>query len=434
MDKNRNDMAKIQLKSDKLTSFGGIFFAMNAFERMVSPIIDKTLGQRCSTVGYQYSEIFRSLMSVYLCGGTCVEDLSSHLMQHLAQHPSLRTCSADTVLRAIAELSVDNITYTADSGKSYDFNTADKLNKLLIKSLVSCGQLVAGEKYDFDFDHEFLETEKYDAKPTYKKFLGYSPGVAVINDTIVGIENRDGNANVRFHQQDTLKRIFTRLADEGIKIRRARMDCGSFSKDIVNVVEQNCDRFYIRAKRCHSLDNDLFALRGWKKVEINNISLEVSSILVEKWGKAYRLVIQRQRRDDAQLDVWTGEFIYRCILTNDMSSTPVEIIKFYNQRGAKERYFDVMNNDFGWKRLPKSFMAQNTAFLLITALIYNFYKKIMQTKQLAAFGLKPTSRVKAFVFRFISVPAKWVTSARQAILNIHSSNTAYEQIFKLAFG
>ena len=40
---------------------------------------------------------------------------------------------------------------------------------------------------------------------TYKKFTGYSPGVAVIGELIVGIENRDGNANVRFHQQDTLE-------------------------------------------------------------------------------------------------------------------------------------------------------------------------------------------------------------------------------------
>ena len=45
-------------------------------------------------------------------------------------------------------------------------------------------------------------------KPTYKKFLGYSPGVAVINDMIVGIENRDGNTNVRFNQRETLERIF----------------------------------------------------------------------------------------------------------------------------------------------------------------------------------------------------------------------------------
>ena len=76
------------------------------------------------------------------------------------------------------------------------------MNELLVKSLISTGELRKGQKYDLDFDHQFIATEKYDAKPTYKKFTGYSPGIAVIGDHIVGIENRDGNANVRFHQQD----------------------------------------------------------------------------------------------------------------------------------------------------------------------------------------------------------------------------------------
>ena len=44
------------------------------------------------------------------------------------------------------------------------------------------------------------EGEKYDAKPTYKKFSGYRPGVAVIGDLIVGIENSDGNTKVPFHR------------------------------------------------------------------------------------------------------------------------------------------------------------------------------------------------------------------------------------------
>ena len=54
--------------------------------------------------GYQYSEILRSLMCVYLCGGSCIEDVTTHLMKHLSLHPTLRTCSADTILRAIEEL------------------------------------------------------------------------------------------------------------------------------------------------------------------------------------------------------------------------------------------------------------------------------------------------------------------------------------------
>lgn len=62
------------------------------------------------------------------------------------------------------------------------------MNELLVKALISTGELNEGQKYDFDFDHQFIETGKYDAKPTYKKFTGYSPGVAVIGDHIVGIE------------------------------------------------------------------------------------------------------------------------------------------------------------------------------------------------------------------------------------------------------
>ena len=132
-------------------------------------------------------------------------------------------------------------------GKNYDFNTADTLNTLLLNCMFASGQLKEGEMYDVDFDHQFIETEKYDAKPTYKKFSGYRPGVAVIGDLIVGIENSDGNTNVRFHQKDTLKRFFERFKQKGD------------------------------------------SLRGWKTEEINGIEFELNSILVEKWKeKAYR--------------------------------------------------------------------------------------------------------------------------------------------------
>ena len=41
---------------------------------------------------------------------------------------------------------------------------------MCIRDRLSTGQLKGGEGYDIDFDHQFIETEKYDAKPTYKKF------------------------------------------------------------------------------------------------------------------------------------------------------------------------------------------------------------------------------------------------------------------------
>ena len=408
---------------------------LKRFSRYVGPVIDNVLGLRCTSYGYRYSEIVGSLSSVYFCGGDCVEDVTSHLMPHLSLHPILRTCSSDTILRGISELATANTTYTSDTGKSYDFNTAAKLNSLLVKALMNTGQLVGGESYDLDFDHQFIETEKYDAKMTYKKSKGYSPGVAVIGDLIVGIENRDGNANVRFRQQDTLERIFSNLESNDIHIKRARMDCGSCSREIVETIEKHSGHFYIRANRCASLYDSLLALRGWQREEINGIEYGLNSIITEKWeGKAYRLVIQRERRMDGERDLWEGEYTYRCILTNDYTSTTREIVEFYNLRGGKERIFDDMNNGFGWARLPKSFMAENTVFLLMTALIRNFYKFLMGRIDTKAFGLKITSRIKAFVFKFVSVPAKWTRTARQYQLNVYTDNKSYQNPFALTDG
>ena len=118
-------MAKIQIKSEELTPFGGIFSIMEQFDSTLSSVIDSTLGLRCRSFGYQYSEIIRSLMSIYFCGGSCIEDVTTHLTNHLSLHPTLRTCSSDTILRAIKELTQEIISYTSDMGKNYDFNTAD---------------------------------------------------------------------------------------------------------------------------------------------------------------------------------------------------------------------------------------------------------------------------------------------------------------------
>ena len=70
-------MAKIQIRSEKLTPFGGIFSIMEQFDSILSSVIDSTLGLRCKSFGYLYCEIIRSLMSIYFCGGSCIEDVTT---------------------------------------------------------------------------------------------------------------------------------------------------------------------------------------------------------------------------------------------------------------------------------------------------------------------------------------------------------------------
>ena len=46
-------MAKVQQKSEKITTFGGIFFVLDKFDRILSSVIDSHLGLRSKLIGYQ---------------------------------------------------------------------------------------------------------------------------------------------------------------------------------------------------------------------------------------------------------------------------------------------------------------------------------------------------------------------------------------------
>lgn len=66
----------------------------------------------------------------------------------------------------------------------------------------------------------------------------------------------------------------------------------------------------------------------------------------------------------------------------------------------------------------------------MTALVRNFYKTIISRMNVKDFGLSTTSRIKTLVFKFISVPAKWIKTSREYRLNIYTENPAYIKTFR----
>ena len=288
----------------------------------------------------------------------------------------------------------------------------------------------ANHSYDFDYDNQVLANNKYDAKRTYKKNKGYVPGIATIGDKIVYVENRDGNANVKFEQAGTLSRAYKLLKSEGITVNRSRMDAGSYAKDIIDTVANNSKQFYIRANKSANLFEQITEISTWESVEINYKNYEVASILFKQFfeDRHYRLVIMREKSDSNQIDLFTQDaFVYRSILTNDWDSTEKEVVEYYNNRGTSEKIFDVMNNDFGWKHLPFSFLNENNAFMIITAMVKNFYNYFVAIVAKKFEGINLTTRLKRFVFRFITVAGKWVYQSRQWVLKLYSK-LPYEQL------
>jgi len=417
---------KITYSKENINSFGGVNFADRIINNTGAySIIDQTLGNRGSRATFSYSGLFRSYLLMVLCGGECAEDITVHLPKELGQVKGFGVCSADTLLRMQKELATEKETFLSKSNIEHDFNINMDMNQLMVSLLVKTKQLLSGNNdYIFDYDNQFIPTGKYDSKRSYKKSDGYFPGIASIGNFPVYIENRNGNSHVKYKQDETLKRAYRILGENGIKIKHSRMDCGSFDKKVVPVVEANSDFFYIRAQRCASLYDIVRETTNWQTVNIGFKEYQVASIEYAPfgWNKTYRYVIAREKTANPQGDLFTGDnFVYRAIMTNNREMSDVEVVEFYNDRGQSERLFDEMNNDFLWKKMPFSFLHENTVFLIMMAICRNLFHFLTDFISKKLDFIEPCFRLKKFIFRFMVVPSKWIKRGRQQILKLFST-------------
>ncbi|MCD8235960.1 MAG: hypothetical protein LUD00_04750 [Prevotellaceae bacterium] len=136
-------------------------FSKLGFEKLTETVVGK---RGCSGKAYSYGRIFASLFFSYLCGGECLEDINT-LVGHFRQRQDTDLPGADTVGRGLKELSEKDIVYKSESsGLSYRFNTAEKLNILLLRMIRRMGIIKVGSHVNMDFDHRFIPAHKYDGR------------------------------------------------------------------------------------------------------------------------------------------------------------------------------------------------------------------------------------------------------------------------------
>ena len=74
-------------------------------------------------------------------------------------------------------------------------------------------------------------------------------------------------------------------------------------------------------------------------------------------------------------------------------------------------------------------MAENMVFMMVTAMLKNFYLYLVRHISDKVKSLKKTSRLKAFMLHFVSVPAKRVRTGRQNVLNLYTNKTYNSEVF-----
>ena len=422
------------IKSDPISAFGGANFVFDYLNKLnLDQICNETLPPMAIQSKYSWKDILYSLKSVYLCGGDCVEDLQSHLKTHFANNPFVKLASPDTVLRRLSQLAEQTQTCNTKRGVvTHQYCTNSKLENLNIDVLKKLG-VFKSNKLTIDYDNTIVFNEKQDSKMTYKKNYGYQPGICTVNEEhILYIENRNGNSDAKSFQVDTLKRVFDLLDSKKIKkIDCFRADAASYQFDVISLLRKKVTNFYIGCRNSY-VEKHFSQVTNWEEMRDKDGIMEVGSIEITPFQnqarlnkskpRPYRLIVKRKPKKDQQIDIFTQDaYEYRAILTNDFDQDTRSVAAFYNQRGNMERQFDILKNDFGWNNMPFSSLNKNLVFLYFTAIFRNLYNKVIQYFSERNEFLKPNFRMKKFIFRFITLPAKWVKQSRQLKLRIYSS-------------
>ena len=396
---------KVQ-NSKTISAFGGINFVFNYLEEgNYRNLFDKYLPRLANQSTYSWKDIIYSILSIYLCGGDCIEDLQLHLKTHFQKNPFVNLPSSDTVLKRLKELSEDNnhcLTKRGSVEHTYNRNSIlEELNVALLKKLGAFSK----DEIILDYDNTILFNEKSDSEMTYKRNPGYQPGVCTLNEEqVLYIENRNGNSDAKSFQIDTLRRIFTLLKSKGIKkADHFRADAASYQFDVINILAEEVKNFYIGCRNSY-IEKYFPQISKWESMKnTSNEAIEVGEITITPFqqqarrnkmvSQEYRLIVKRKPTSDGQINLFTQDhYEYRAILTNNNQWSAVEIARFYNHRGNMEKQFDILKNDFGWNYMPFSKLNQNTVFLYITAICRNLYHNIIRHFSEKTKSLKPQQK------------------------------------------
>uniref|UniRef100_UPI00404780E9 IS1380 family transposase n=1 Tax=Roseivirga sp. TaxID=1964215 RepID=UPI00404780E9 len=422
------------VKSNHINPFGGINFVIQELDSLgLGGLLNEELPSLAPQSRYDWRDLLYSFWSIFFCGGDCSEDLAMNLRGYLSNHPHLKVPSPDRLLNRMKGLASPSVILDTARGKrDHHFSMNTALNSMNIK-LIKKALAKQAKPVVLDYDNTIVFTNKADARNTYQYRTGYMPGVGIIGDKVVYVENRNGNSGASVLQDQTLNRMFELLDENGVRADIFRADSASYQLSCLSMVCQYVDKFYIKARMSDQLQQAIGQISEWKEFKVGGRSFWRGSTWFTPFEPAAkkkkqtalltpcRLVITKERRADGQINLFTKEaYNYHPIITNDKEKSDDEVFYFYNQRGAVEKEFDVLKNDFGWNNMPFSVLEQNTVYLLLTAMCRNLYALLINTFSQKCKALSPHFRIKKFIFRFICTPAKWVKGARSWKLRMYT--------------
>ena len=282
------------------------------------------------------------------------------------------------------------------------------------------GKRLATAEYTLDVDATIIESEKQEARWTYKKVKGYQPILGFLAESGVCLahEFREGNVAAQSRAVKFLKRCLKRCP----KIKRLRSDSAFYQGQVINLCEEKGIGFTITADQTAGVKEVIKTVRDWKPLrtaEGDETDREVGTAIhfVSKALEAVRLVVQRRREPQLLLFEPSG-YHYAVIATNLDEWSAEEVVCFHNQRGQAENLIKELKIGLGMEQMTSGDFLANTLWFALGVLAYN----LTQAQKLLFLGGEWVKRTVATLrWQLIETAGRLVCHGRCWVLKIAAS-------------
>lgn len=415
---------QVRQKNTFISSFGGLNF-INHFlkEHHFSSLTEQYIGKRSPKAIYSYGDLIKQMFFTAAIGGTSLDE-NNYLKEQLADHPSLKIASPDTIEYSFQELRAKTKRIPSKSGAVHQVNEHRGFNELM--ATISSKYLFSGEgKYLLDYDGHSVENTKPDSAFTYKQTEGYYPVICSINKMPVYMQNRNGNTPESYGQGSIIRKALENCRSHGIHITKFRADACCYEQATIQYLESEGITYYIRAERSQMLMDAFRDETDWEEIIIGDKRRKIEITSVEEkvfsQDKYRRIVVYREKvKGQLELSDING-YRYSAIITSDRGSSPAGVLQIYNQRGCEgEHHFKELDEDFNWDKLPFDNMEMNTVYMYAMAVAYLLFNSVKRSYSRKVSFVEKEMRIKKFILHFVTLPAKWIKTARSWVLNIYT--------------
>ncbi len=270
-------------------------------------------------------------------------------------------------------------------------------------------------EYTLDTDATVIESEKEEAKWTYKKEKGYQPLLGFLFELglVLGDEFRDGNIPAGGGAVEFLEACCG-MMPKGKRIAYFRSDSAAYQAKVINWCFEHKVLFTITVDKDKAVKETIKAIKEeeWapyerdreiaETVHAMNASKEAFSLIVQRWPKA-------------QGDLFDPDpYCYHVIATN-REEPPQEVVSLHNQRGQAENYIKELLNGFGMQWMPCGETYANAVFFRIGVIAYNLF---LAMKLLALATWYRTLTISTVRWKLYQVAGVVVSHARQLVLKL----------------